>query len=137
VPCIASWPGTLKPGKHDAPVQIIDWMPTFCALAGFKTEQDLKWDGVNLWPQLAEGVKPPVRSIYTVAPGFKSRSFRVGDFKLVLQNKNNTEKAELYDIVNDPNETKSLAAELPDKVAELQAALTVYAKTDKDAVAND
>jgi arylsulfatase A-like enzyme len=136
-PCIASWPGRLKAGKHDAPVQIIDWMSTFCALAGFKAETDLKWDGVNLWPQLAEGVKPPARSIYTVAPGFKSRSFRVGDLKLVLQTKNNAEKVELYDIASDPNETKNLAAEQPAKVAELQAALAVYAKADKDAEAND
>lgn len=137
VPCIASWPGKLKPGKHDPPVQITDWMPTFCALAGFKPETDLKWDGVNLWPQLAEGAKPPVRSIYTVAPGFRSRSFRVGDLKLVLQTKNNAEKAELYDIASDPNETKNLAAEQPAKVAELQTALAVYAQADKDAVAND
>jgi arylsulfatase A-like enzyme len=72
-----------------------------------------------------------------VAPGFKSRSFRVGDFKLVLHTKNNAEKTELYDIARDPNETKNLAVELPAKVAELQAALTVYAKADKDAVAND
>lgn len=137
VPCIASWPGRLKAGKHDSPVQITDWMPTFCALAGFKAEKDLKWDGVNLWPQLAEGAKPPVRSIYTVAPGFRSRSFRLGDLKLVLQTRNNTEKAELYDIASDPSETKDLAAELPAKVAELRAALAVYAQADKDAVAND
>jgi arylsulfatase A-like enzyme len=112
-------------------------MPTFCALAGFKAEADLKWDGVNLWPQLAEGVKPPVRSIYTVAPGFKSRSFRVGDLKLVLQTKNKAEKSELYDLASDPNETQDLAAQLPAKVAELQAALAVYSQADKDAVAND
>ncbi|MDP1591030.1 MAG: sulfatase-like hydrolase/transferase [Prosthecobacter sp.] len=136
-PCIASWPGRLKAGKHDPPVQITDWMPTFCALAKFKPETDLKWDGVNLWPQLAEGAKPPVRSIYTVAPGFRSRSFRVGDLKLVLQTKNNAEKAELYDIASDPNETKNLAAEQPAKVAELQTALAAYAQADKDAVAND
>jgi arylsulfatase A-like enzyme len=134
VPCIANWPGKLKPGTHTAPVQIIDWMPTFCALAGYMPERDLKWDGANLWPQLAEGVKPAAHPIYTVAPGFKSRSFRVADFKLVLTAK---ERTELFDIANDPNETSDLAKKMPGKVAELQAALNEYAKADKDAVADD
>lgn len=137
VACLASWPGKLKAGKHGTPVQIIDWMPTFCALAGFKPTENLKWDGVNLWPQLAAGTEPNVRSIYTVAPGFKARSFRVGDLKLVLKTKDKTEEVELYDIAADPNETQDLAAERPAKVAELQAALAVFAKADKDAVAND
>ena len=72
--------------------------------------------------------------IYTVAPGFKSRSFRVGDHKLVLTNK---AAIELYDIANDPNEQKDLAVKKPEKVAELQKALEAYAKADKDAVADD
>lgn len=137
VPCIVSWPSKLKAGKHDAPVQITDWMPTFCALAGFKPQQDLKWDGINLWPQLAEGAVPPTRTLYTVAPGFKSRSFRVGSLKLVLHTKNKAETAELYDVDQDPGETTDLAAKLPERVAELQSALAAYAKADKDAVADD
>lgn len=137
VPCIINWPSKLKAGKHDAPVQIIDWMPTFCALAGFKPQQDLKWDGINLWPQLAEGAVPPARTLYTVAPGFKSRSFRVGSLKLVLHTKSKAETAELYDIDQDPGETTDLAAKLPERVAELQSALAEYAKADKDAVADD
>lgn len=134
VPCIVNWPGKLQPGTHTAPVQIVDWMPTFCALAGYKPDRDLKWDGANLWPQLAEGAAPALHPIYTVAPGFKSRSFRVGDHKLVLTNKADIE---LYDIANDPNEKNDLAAKNPEKVAELQKALEAYAKADKDAVAND
>ncbi len=137
VPCIVSWPGKLQSGKHDAPVQIIDWMPTFCALTGFNPEKDLKWDGVNLWPQLAENAQPARHPIYTVAPGFKSRSFRVGDYKLVLHTGGKGDKAELYDIPNDPTESKDIATRLPDKLAELKAALEVYAKADKDSVVID
>ena len=137
VPCIASWPGKLKAARHDAPAQITDWMPTFCGLAGFKPEKDLKWDGIDLWPQLAQGAAPPQRVIYTVAPGFRSRSLRAGDFKLVLHAKSGAEKAELYDIAKDPNETTDLAEPMPAKLAELRAALNAFAKADKDAVAND
>ncbi|MBL9182307.1 MAG: sulfatase-like hydrolase/transferase [Verrucomicrobiaceae bacterium] len=134
VPCIVNWPAKLKPGTHTAPVQIVDWMPTFCALAGFKPDRDLKWDGTNLWPQFAEGAAPASHPIYTVAPGFKSRSFRVGDWKLVLQPK---DKFELFDIANDPNEQTDLASQHPEKVAELRKALEAYARADKDAVADD
>lgn len=137
VPCIASWPGTLKVGSHDTPVQITDWMPTLCALAGFKADKDLKWDGINLWPQIGEGKAAPQRVIYTVAPGFRSRSLRAGDFKLVLHAKSGGETVELYDIANDPNETTDLAKRMPTKSAELQAAMSEFAKADRDAVAND
>jgi hypothetical protein len=49
----------------------------------------------------------------------------VGDLKLMLQ-KNNAEEAGLYD-----------NHQIRAKAAELQTALAVYAKADKDAVAND
>lgn len=137
VACIASWPGKLKAGKHDAPVQIIDWMPTFCALAGFKADKDLKWDGVNLWPQLAEGAAPPARTLYTVAPGFKSRSLRCDPWKLVVHGVEEKAKYELYDILADPNEKTNVAAQKPDELAAMKERLRVVAKADKDAVAND
>lgn len=137
VPCIANWPGVLKPGRHDFPVQITDWMPTFAALAGFKPEKDPKWDGVNLWPQLAEGTVPPTRVLYTVAPGFKSRALRLDPWKLVEHGEGGKARYELYDILADPGETNDLAALKPDVLATMKERLAVKAKADRDAVAND
>jgi arylsulfatase I/J len=137
VPCIVSWPGTVKSGKHDAPVQIIDWMPTFCALAGFKPAKDLKWDGVNLWPQLVEGAPPPPRTLYTVGPGFKSRALRCDPWKLVVHGSGEKAKYELYDILADPNETKNVAGQQPDQLAAMKERLADAAKADRDAVAKD
>jgi arylsulfatase A-like enzyme len=137
VPCIASWPGKLKAGQHAAPVQIIDWMPTFCALAGFKPEKDLKWDGFNLWPQLAEGAPPLTRTIYTVAPGFKSRSLRCDPWKLVVHATGQKTKCELYNIVADPNETRDLAEQNPDALAAMKERLDDVSRADNDAVAKD
>jgi arylsulfatase A-like enzyme len=118
-------------------VQIIDWMPTFCALAGFKPEKDLKWDGFNLWPQLAEGAPPLTRTIYTVAPGFKSRSLRCDPWKLVVHATGQKTKCELYNIVADPNETRDLAEQNPDALAAMKERLDDVSRADNDAVAKD
>jgi arylsulfatase A-like enzyme len=143
-PTVARWPGKLKPGKFEGVAHISDWMPTLCALAGYVPEKDLKWDGRNIWPQLtgAEPAKP--RVIYTAAPGFRAQALRDGDWKLIVPNGNAKKAAktepgavELYDLANDPYETKNLAAAMPEKVEALRAKLAEAAKADRDALADD
>jgi arylsulfatase A-like enzyme len=133
VPTLAHWPGRLKPGKFTGVAHISDWMPTFCALAGWKPERDLKWDGLDLWPQLTGAQPPPPRAIYTAAPGFKSRMVRGGGWKLVVSEK----KTELFNLESDPNEQTDLAAKEPQRVEALRARLAELSQADKDAVAND
>lgn len=139
VPTIASWPGKLKNGKCEVPLHIADWMPTFCALAGYTAREDLKWDGTNIWPALSEGAVLPERALYWTSPGFKSRALRVGDMKLVVHvaKKDGEEKAELYDLSKDPHETTDLAGEMPGKVSELKTKLAETARADRDSVADD
>jgi len=69
VPTIVSWPGRVKPGKVHSPVQIIDWMPTLCALASYRPPRDLKWDGLNIASLLTEHRSLADRPLYAVAPG--------------------------------------------------------------------
>ncbi|MDQ3622447.1 MAG: sulfatase-like hydrolase/transferase [Verrucomicrobiota bacterium] len=145
VPTLLSWPAKLKPGTFNGVAQITDWMPTLCALAEAAPAQDLKWDGINLWPQLsgAEPVKP--RAIYTVGPGFNTRAVRDGDWKLIVARKGQAKKGEasagetteLYDLATDPNETTDLAAKMPEKVAALRARMDELSKADRDSVAKD
>lgn len=145
VPTLLSWPSKLKPGTFQGVAQITDWMPTLCALAGAVPAQDLKWDGINLWPQLSgtEPVKP--RAIYTTGPGFNARAVRDGDWKLVVARKGAAKKAgapaaettELYDLATDPNEATDLAAKMPEKVAALRARMDELAKADRDSVVKD
>ena len=58
-PGIAYWPGRLSAGTVNAPLHVVDWMPTLCGLAGYVAKDDLKWDGMNVWPVVSGEVKSP------------------------------------------------------------------------------
>ena len=145
VPALVRWPAKLKPGKFAAPVHITDWMPTFCALAGYKPEKDLRWDGQDIWPLLSGAALPKPRAIYVAGPGFRAQAIRDGDWKLVVQHgaaakrgePGLPDKVELFDLAGDPNETTDMAASMPDKVTALRAKLAELAKADRDALAKD
>ncbi len=133
VPTIVRWPGKLKRGsRFETPVCVIDWMPTFCALAGANVDADsLKWDGVNLWPALTGESRLPPRTIHITGPGGDRWAFRDSDWKLILTTqKVGGPKIELFDLANDPNENTNLANANPDKVADLQAKLNEQREVD-------
>jgi arylsulfatase A-like enzyme len=133
-PTIAWWPGRLAPGKIRDPAQITDWMPTFCALAGYRPERDLKWDGVNLWPRLTGQVsRLEPRVIYT--PFSRSTGLRDGDWKLVVTRKG--DQAELFNLERDPQEANDLARDMPDRVARMRERLAEAARADRDAVVKE
>ncbi len=144
-PTLVSFPGQLKPGKFAGVAHISDWMPTFCALAGYVPERDLKWDGKNIWPQLTGAEPVPPRTIYTVGPNFNARSVRDGDWKLIVARKGGAkpgdeppaESAELYNLATDANETADLAAKMPENVAALRAQMNQLSKGDRDALPTD
>ncbi|MCX7827365.1 MAG: hypothetical protein N2689_17680, partial [Verrucomicrobiae bacterium] len=91
----------------------------------------LKWDGINLWIQLTGQAPPKSRVIYGVGPGGRTRMVRDGDWKLIVKQ----DKAELFDLARDTNETTDLAAKEPDKVAALRTKLADLARADNDALA--
>lgn len=128
VPALINWPGVLKSGKVTAPVHIVDWMPTLCQLAGYSSEEDLNWDGLNIWP-LIEGkvTQPEPRTMYWKTP--HSSALRHGDWKLIIAEKD--EKAELYNLAADPYEKQDLALQYPKRVADLKALLDEQRKYDK------
>jgi arylsulfatase A-like enzyme len=138
VPTIVSWPGRLRPAKVDQPVHIVDWMPTFTALAGFRPASDVKWDGVNIWPKISgQSRSREARLLYWTTP--RGAAVREGDMKLIVaaQGDGATGKAELFDLAKDPSETTDLAARNPRQVEALKERLAVVAKADRDAMAKD
>jgi arylsulfatase A-like enzyme len=137
VPTIASWPGKLKPGRFNAPLHIVDWAPTFCALAGRRPQPSPNWDGMNVWPLLFGAADAEPRLLYWTAPGFRARAVREGDWKLIVQGAGAAAKRELFNLAADPNETTDLAGKHADKVADLERKLADVSQTDRDSVARD
>ncbi|MBW3599097.1 MAG: sulfatase-like hydrolase/transferase, partial [Planctomycetes bacterium] len=134
VPALVHWPARLKPGVLEAPVHVIDWMPSLCRLAGYRPARNLKWDGQDVWPLISGGESPKPRTLYWAGVGFRSAALRHGDWKLVVH-EGADEKVELFDLARDPNEQNELSEEHPDRVAELKRLLAETAAADRDAVA--
>lgn len=126
VAALANWPGHIKAGTVDGIMHAVDMYPTLASLAGASTAKCKPLDGVNIWSTIAEG-KPSPRSevIYNVEP-FRG-AVRQGDWKLIWRTLIPT-SVDLYNIAQDPYETKNLAAEHPDKVAAMQARLNSLGK---------
>jgi arylsulfatase A-like enzyme len=114
-----NWPGHLQPRKHAIPMHVVDWFPTLASLIGYKPDVNLAWDGVDQWPALAgKGAPSEPRTIYIAMRN--GHSLRHGHWKLIVRAKS---KPELYNIATDPYEKLNVAADQPQRVAELQLLL--------------
>jgi arylsulfatase A-like enzyme len=127
VPCLINWPGHIAAGvSRDGLVHITDMLPTLAGLAVANITGTKPLDGHNAWPHIATGV-PSMRSemVYNVDP--LGGAIRQDNWKLVWKATLPT-LSELYDLANDPDETRNLAAAEPARVQALQARLEHYAR---------
>jgi arylsulfatase A-like enzyme len=135
VPTIVSWPARIKSGQVDSPLQITDWMPTLCSLAGYHSERDLNWDGANITELLIDRSPLPDRPLYTAGPRWRASSLRYGDWKLIVHGEGENRKLELFNIANDPNESSDLAKREPKRVEEMLTRIERAAERDSDSLA--
>ncbi len=130
VPFVVSWPGHLKSGVFTQPAIQLDLTATALAAAGIQVDQDSKLEGVDLLPFLTgEKSGGPHDALYWRFG--QQIAIRLGDYKLVRYDSNAdtltgarnqpVTPAKLYNLAADIGETKDLAAEMPDKVKELQS----------------
>ncbi len=122
VPAFANWPGQIPPGTVvTTPIHVVDILPTLASLAGASTEKCLPLDGFDVSPALLRG-EPSARTevVYNIEP-FRA-ALRQGDWKLVWRTLLPT-KVELFNLADDPNESRDLSAEHPEKVSQMQSRL--------------
>ena len=129
VVAFANWPGKLAPRVVDAPLHMVDVMPTLLALAGAKADPAHPLDGKDMWTTISEGAPSPNDDILINVEAFRG-AVRKGDWKLVkvalLPG-----KTELFNLRGDPGETTNVAGEHPDIVHDLETRLEAYAKQQK------
>lgn len=126
VPAFVHWKRRLKPAALKAPVSVLDWFPTFLRLAGAAVAPEWKIEGKNVWPLLAQEERTPTARMINWHVGAAS-AIVSGDWKLIHHRAG---RDELYNVSQDPKETKDLAASKPAKVEELKKLLAEERKRD-------
>jgi len=125
VPLIIEGPGVVNPGRTtDQPAISMDYFTTILSIADIEHKNN---DGVNLLPLLTENRQLNRDELFWHYPHYHGSAWtpgsalRKGDWKLVVFYEDN--RTELYNLANDPGETKNIVSEYPDKVAELKKIL--------------
>jgi arylsulfatase/arylsulfatase A len=138
-PLFACWPGRLIPGEGPAqPTAHIDLAPTILEACGLP-HRDPQFDGRSLWPLLTrQPVDWPERTLFVQSHRgdvpqpehhFAARSSR---WKLVRSSGFGNERPdpsvpwELFDMQADPYETRNVAEQHPEVVAELRRQYTAW-----------
>lgn len=129
VPAFVNWPGTLTPGKYDAPLHVVDWMPTLCHLSGYQSSGPTYWDGRSFWPLSNGGMRASDRVLYWRTPN--QRAVRQGAWKLIVKKSKSGSAFELYNLEKDPYETKDLAASETGVFARMKETLTAQSRLDR------
>ena len=136
-PTVVVWKGKCKAGAEvTEPLHIVDLYPTLLGLAGATTKQEKPLDGRDAWPTITGAQPSPHKSILLNATPFTG-AIMEGDWKLVWNGQvaaNGTklpevERWELFNLSNDPSESKNVFAEQPEIVARLKKLLDDHRKS--------
>jgi arylsulfatase A len=118
VPAIAWWPGTIAKGtKTDQLCISLDVMPTMLELAGLESPSNCKLDGISLVPLLRDRQTLGHRELF-----WNGVAMRDGTWKLVVQKKQSL----LFDLASDIGEKHNVAAQHPERVQSMLAALAAW-----------
>ena len=127
------WPGKIPAGSRlESIMSVMDVFPTLAEASGVEARNTRKLDGRSLWPSIASG-KPAPREDYLfftsetpIRGAFSLTAFN-DEWKLVQEVRQGLLSADvsnfLFRIAEDPNEHNNLAAEHPDVVARMAAAI--------------
>jgi len=136
VPAIFWWKGKLKPGVVSDMGSTLDFLPTFCNLAGVPVPDDRHMDGFDLSNTLLNGEKSP-RDIMIFSRGNEVYAIRKGDFKAHFYTRSREFKDQtpmLYHLEHDPSENYNVADQYPEIIDELRLEAEKFKKTVKPVV---
>ena len=127
-PFIIKWPGVTESNSTcDVPVVSTDFYPTMLEMANLPAKPDQHRDGVSLVPLLQQKGVISRDAIYWHYPhysnqgGFPGGVVRMGDYKLLERFEDG--RVHLYNLKDDLGERNDLAAEMPDRVAQMRNSL--------------
>lgn len=128
-PLIIRYPGVVKPGTTiNVPVSSIDYFPTICDVAGVTPG---KVDGVSLLPLLRGGRLAP-RPLFWHYPHYSNQggepgsAIRDGEWKLIVFHIGG--RREMFNLRDDPGETRNLIEREPATARRLQTRLDAWLK---------
>jgi arylsulfatase A-like enzyme len=112
-------------------VHMIDIFPTFLAAARERPEASWHVDGRNLLPVWEGQERVPERTLFWEwrTEGSHQLAAMRGDLKLVLTGRI---APELFDVVNDPAERRSIIAQHPELAKQLRKELDDWLKTETE-----
>ena len=125
MPCIVRWPGQVKPGSTtDVPSFFPDWFPTLCAIADIQPPSPAELDGFDLSGVLggAAQVERNHPMVWEFAGYGGIIAIRDGDWKAIRlgTKRNQPGDWQLYNLSEDPQESKDLAKQFPERVEQLE-----------------
>ena len=134
VACFVRWPARLQAGrKIDSLTSCRDWFPTLIDWCDLKTVHPIRFDGQSLAPLLTGAEDDwPDRTMFVERQGdrpmLESSAKKRGQYPhyAVLSEKWRMVDGELYDIVNDPGQSKDVAAQHEDVVADMRSKYEDY-----------
>jgi arylsulfatase A-like enzyme len=137
IPLLTFWPGHIKPGISDALVCQVDLLASLADLAGIPLPPDAGLDSLDLLPALFNG--DIAGRDHLVEQAGWNLAMRRGNWKFIPPGKRKPLKqleegdktagpalapqGQLYDLANDPGETKNVAAAHAEVVRELKQLL--------------
>lgn len=136
VPGIFWMPGRIRPGVTFQIASVLDLFPTTLALAGSKPPAGLELDGANIGPLLFDR-EPPRERPFMYYRGDTVYACRLGAWKAHFRTQTGYGQPDpeihepplLFHLGRDPSEKRNVAADHPDVVARIEAALAAHRAT--------
>ncbi len=116
VPCLARWPGVLRPGTVTDRIAItMDLTASFLRVAGAAQPEGRPFDGIDILHEVERNIPPVPRVLFWRARrGDRTwRAVREGPLKYVSRKDGADSREFLFDVERDPAESRDLSAERP------------------------